>query len=66
LKINGTVREVKPAGAACFDIDVGAFRGTPTFAIARSGTAAKTGPGLQPITDNVFPGGWNFLATEIR
>ncbi|TDH20826.1 hypothetical protein EXU57_20745 [Segetibacter sp. 3557_3] len=65
LKINNTLSELKPAGAAYFEIDRDAFRGTPTFSIVRNGVEVKTGKGLQPITDNVFPGGWNFLSTEI-
>jgi hypothetical protein len=65
LKINNTLSDVMPAGAAYFEIDMGSFRGTPTFSIVRNGVEIKKGEGLQPITNNAFPGGWNFLATEI-
>ncbi len=65
LKINDSVSEIMPAGAAFYEIEMGSFRGTPTFSIIRSGVEVKKGTGLQPITNNVFPGGWNFLATEI-
>ncbi len=65
LKINNTLSALQPAGAAYFEIDMGSFRGTPTFSIVRNGVEIKSGKGLQPITDNVFPGGWNFLSTEV-
>lgn len=65
LKINNSLSELKPAGAAYYEIEVGAFRGTPSFSIVRKGFEIKKGNGFQPITNNVFPGGWNFLATEI-
>ncbi len=65
LKINDSLSDVKPAGAAYFEIEMGAFRGTPTFSIVRNGVEIKKGDGLQPITNNAFPGGWNFLSTEI-
>ncbi len=65
LKINDSISEIMPAGAAFYEIEMGSFRGTPTFSIIRSGAEVKKGTGLQPITNNVFPGGWNFLATEI-
>lgn len=65
LKINNSLSELKPAGTAYYEIEVGTFRGTPSFSIIRNGVEIKKGNGLQPITNNVFPGGWNFLATEI-
>lgn len=65
LKINDSLSEVKPAGAAYFEIPMESFRGVPTFGIVRDGVEIKKGPGVQPITDNAFPGGWNFLSTEI-
>lgn len=66
LKINGTLSEPKRAGPAYFEIEMGSFRGTPSFALVRDGVTVTTADGLQPITDSVFPGGWNFLATEVR
>jgi hypothetical protein len=65
LRINDTLSETFPAGAAYFEIPMGTFRGVPTFAIVRTNSQDKTGSGPQAITNSVFPGGWNFLAVEI-
>ena len=65
LKINDSISDLKPAGAAFYEIEMGSFRGTPTFSIIRGGVEVNSGTGPQPITNNVFPGGWNFLATEV-
>ncbi len=63
LKINDTLSAVMPQGAAYFEIPQAL--GLPTFSIVRNGVTVRSGVGRQPITDSVWPGAWNCLATEI-
>lgn len=65
LKINNTLSTLQQPGIRFFDI--AEALGIPSFSIIGSdGTTVRmTGNGLQAITNNVWPGGWNFISTEV-
>jgi len=64
LVINGTVSAaIYPAGIAFFEIPLA--MGTPVFKIQRNGVDVANVKGQQPITNNPWPGGWDYLIQQL-
>ncbi|HEX9786337.1 MAG TPA: endo-1,3-alpha-glucanase family glycosylhydrolase [Opitutaceae bacterium] len=64
LRINGTLSQEFPAGAAHFSIPL-TVGDAPEVAIVRNGSVTKSGSGPLPITNSVLIGAWNYLAVEV-
>ena len=65
LKINNTISKLLPAGVQTFAVKQA--MGIPVFAILNpNGTVRKECRGVQPITNNSYPGGWNNIILKGR
>ncbi len=51
---------------AAWQIPLGSKLGTPSFKLVRNGVVVKEGVGIQPITNNIYPGGFNRLTKEAK